>query len=152
MATWRLEPSTLHPPVLSADDVAAAEEILPWVLLELKAYVAKRDNATTAFSRTWDGKRIQVTFCARRPPRASYVCVHSPDAAEIHVEPEIVAVEDRLVVLRITVGPQDDVLNGLLRLPGRRRVRGAVADAPPAAARPLFLQCRRHGHTTALPH
>ncbi|CAN6218647.1 unnamed protein product [Urochloa humidicola] len=113
MATWRLEPSTLDPPVLSADDVAAAEESLPWTLLELKAYVSKRDNATTAFSRTWDGKRIHVTFCPRRPPRVSYVCVHSPDAAEIHVEPEIIAVEDRLVVLRITGGPQEDVQTNL---------------------------------------
>ncbi|CAL5086951.1 unnamed protein product [Urochloa decumbens] len=112
-ATWRLEPSTLDPPALSADDAAASEERLPLVLLELKAYVAKRDNATTAFSTTWDGQRIQVTFCPRRPPRVSYVCVHSPDAAEFHIEPEIVAVEDRLVVLRITVGPQEDVLKNL---------------------------------------
>lgn len=63
MATWRLEPSTLHPPAVSADDAAAVEESLPWALLELKAYVAKCDNATIAFSSTWDGKRIQVTFC-----------------------------------------------------------------------------------------
>jgi hypothetical protein len=104
----RLYPSTLHPPVLSADE-AAAEESLPWFLLELKAYVAKRDNATTAFSRTWDGKRIQVTLCPRRPPRVSYVCVYSPDAAEIHVEPRVLAVEDDLAVLSIIVGPQKDV-------------------------------------------
>jgi hypothetical protein len=113
MATWRLEPSTLHPPALSADDAAADEESLPWALLELKAYVAKCDNATTAFSSTWDGKRIQVTFCPRRPPRVSYVCVHSPDAAEIHVEPTVLAVEDDLALLRITVGPQEDVYNNL---------------------------------------
>uniref|UniRef100_K4A146 DUF1618 domain-containing protein n=1 Tax=Setaria italica TaxID=4555 RepID=K4A146_SETIT len=95
----RLYPSTLHPPDLSADDDAGAEENLPWFLLELKAYVAKRDNATTAFSRTWDGKRIQVTLCPRRPPRVSY----------IHVEPRILAAEDDLAVLAITVGPQKDV-------------------------------------------
>ncbi|XP_062181221.1 uncharacterized protein LOC133885514 [Phragmites australis] len=105
---WRLNPSTLNPPALSADDDAAAQEKLPWVLLELQAYVAKRDNSTTAFSKTWDGKQIQVTFCPRRPPRVSYVCVHSPDAAEIHIEPTILAVEDELVLLSIRVGPQED--------------------------------------------
>ncbi|RCV12845.1 hypothetical protein SETIT_2G300400v2 [Setaria italica] len=87
----------------------SAEESLPWLLLELKAYVAKYGNATTAFSSTWDGKRIQVTFCPRRPLRVSYMCVHSPDAAEIHVEPTILAMEDDLTLLGITVGPRDDV-------------------------------------------
>jgi hypothetical protein len=41
------------------------------------------------------------------------VCVYSPDAAEIHVEPKVLAVEDDLAVLRITVGPQKDLCKNI---------------------------------------
>ncbi|RCV20998.1 LOW QUALITY PROTEIN: hypothetical protein SETIT_4G103700v2, partial [Setaria italica] len=101
-----LYPSSLNPPALSADDAAAAQEKLPWVLLERKAYVAKRNNATTAFSVTCNGKPIQATFCPRRPPLVSYVCLHSPDVAEIHYEPSILAAEEEFVLLSVTVWPE----------------------------------------------
>jgi len=104
MSICGLHPSSAHPPALSADDAAAAQEKLPFVLVELKAYVAKRDNATTAFSETCDGKKIQVTCCLRRPPRVSYVCVHSPDAAEINMEPTVLATEEGFILIRVTIG------------------------------------------------
>ncbi|CAL5080181.1 unnamed protein product [Urochloa decumbens] len=109
---FRLLDATLNPPVLAADEEDAASQALPWVLLEVEAYVAKRENATTAFFETWDRKQIQVTLCPRRPPRVSYLCVHSPDA-EIHVEPKILATEDDLVLLRIAIGRQEDVTDNL---------------------------------------
>ncbi|CAL5047016.1 unnamed protein product [Urochloa decumbens] len=100
---------SLNPPALSGDDAAAAEEKLPWwVLLERDAYVAKRDNATTAFALTCNGKPIQVTFCVSRPPRVSYVCVHCPDPDEINTEPTVLATEQGFVLLSVTVGREGD--------------------------------------------
>ncbi|KAK3129400.1 hypothetical protein QOZ80_6BG0478930 [Eleusine coracana subsp. coracana] len=109
MATWKVHRDSFNPPALSAADDVAAEETLPWVLVELDAYVAKRENATTAYATTRNGKQIQVTFCLRRPPLVSYLCVHSPDA-EIPVEPTILATQDDIVLLRIIVGSEKDVL------------------------------------------
>nr|CAB3445528.1 unnamed protein product [Digitaria exilis] len=66
-------PSTTHPPDDDDDDAQqAADEKLPWVLLEHFLYVAKRENATTAYSDARDGPEIQLTVCARPPPRVSY--------------------------------------------------------------------------------
>ncbi|CAL5052095.1 unnamed protein product [Urochloa decumbens] len=93
-----------NPPAVSA----AVEDKLPWVLLERDAYVAKRDNATTAFALTCHGKPIQVTFCACRPPRVSYVCVHCPDPDEINTEPTVLATEQGFVLLAVTVGREGD--------------------------------------------
>lgn len=111
-------PSTTHPP--DDDDQAEDEKPLRWVLLEHLAYVAKRENATTACSD--DGPAsIQVTLCARRPPRVSYVCVHSP-RDDIANEPEIIATEDDLIVLRACLGSPADILsNNLEVLHGLRR-------------------------------
>ncbi|CAL5052092.1 unnamed protein product [Urochloa decumbens] len=101
---------SLNPPALSGDDAAAAEEKLPWVLLERDAYVAKHDNATTAFALTCNGKPIQVTFCPRRPPSVSYVCIHCPDPNEINTEPSIVATHEGFVLLRVAIGRKDEYL------------------------------------------
>ncbi|CAL5046543.1 unnamed protein product [Urochloa decumbens] len=108
MKIYGLHSNSLRPPALSAADEAAAagEEKLPYILLEFEAYVADRVNATTASSTTCDGKRVQVTLCPRRPPHVSYVCVHSPDAAEINMEPNVLAADGDLVLLRLTVGPK----------------------------------------------
>ncbi|KAG2562955.1 hypothetical protein PVAP13_8KG319100 [Panicum virgatum] len=86
---FRLQDATLHPPALSPDDGCA--------------YVAERRNATTAFSETWSGHRIQVTLFLARPPRVSYLCVFCPDLdhAVFPLEPKILATEDDLVLLRI---------------------------------------------------
>ncbi|CAN6201967.1 unnamed protein product [Urochloa humidicola] len=101
---------SLNPPALSAADDAAAQQKLPYVLLELKAYVAKRENATTAFALTCNGNPIQVTFCARRPPSVSFVCVHCPDPDEINTEPAVVATQEGFVLLRVAIGRKDGYL------------------------------------------
>lgn len=106
---FKLHPGTLNPPELTSDDDDAAAEYPPWVLLESQAYVAKRENATTAFSKTWDDKDIQVTVFPRRPPCVSYLCVYSGDG-EIPVAPKILAIEEHIIVLRITVSCQKGVL------------------------------------------
>lgn len=109
---FKLHPSTLTPPALTSDDGDSAAEYPPWVLLESQAYVAKRENGTTAVSKTWDGKDIQVTICPRRPPCLSYLCIYSSEG-EIPVEPKILAMEEDLIVLRITVSCQRDVLKNI---------------------------------------
>jgi hypothetical protein len=100
-----LHSNSLHPPTLSdTDDDAATLENLPYILLELEAYVTERDNAaTTAFSTTCDGKRVQVTLFPRRPPRVSYVCVHSSDGAKINMEPTVLAAEGDILLLCLIV-------------------------------------------------
>ncbi|KAL6838442.1 hypothetical protein ACP4OV_031687 [Aristida adscensionis] len=105
---YHLYDASLKPPALSAADDAAAREALPWVLLELQAFVSRRRNATTASTKTKDGEQISVTFFPRRPPRVSYICVDSPHA-EFPIEPQILAVEDDLVLLRLSVAPPNDV-------------------------------------------
>lgn len=104
MATDYFYRSTTNPP---ADD---DEEHVPWTLLELMPYVAKRENAATACCDSWDGKEIQVTLCARPPPRVSYLCVHSP-RDDMATEPEIIATDKDLIVLRVTFGSQEDLNN-----------------------------------------
>jgi hypothetical protein len=109
-----LEEATLHPPALwrrpEDDDDAAAG--IPWVLLDLEAYVADHRNATTAFSRSGSGKEIQVTFFLARPPGVSYYCVFCPgrDHTEIPIEPKILAMDEDLVLLRIVVSPEKELL------------------------------------------
>ncbi|CAN6310559.1 unnamed protein product [Urochloa humidicola] len=44
---------------------------VPWVLLDLHAYVADRENATSAYSEMSNGKAIRATISARRPRRSS---------------------------------------------------------------------------------
>ncbi|KAK3123429.1 hypothetical protein QOZ80_8AG0630750 [Eleusine coracana subsp. coracana] len=101
----------LRVPLLISDDDDAAAEYPPWVLLESEAYVAKRENSTTAFSKTWGNKDIQVTVFPRRPPRLSYLCVYSD--GEIPVEPQILAMEEDIIVLRITVSCQKDFMENI---------------------------------------
>ncbi|CAN6336798.1 unnamed protein product [Urochloa humidicola] len=110
----RLEKATLHPPVHwrrpEDDDDAAAG--IPWVLLDLEAYVADHRNATTAYSCSGSGKEIHVTFFLARPPRVSYFCVFCPgrDHTEIPIEPKILAMDEDLVLLRIIVSPEKELL------------------------------------------
>lgn len=107
------EKATLHPPALwrrpeDDDDAAVA---IPWVLLDLEAYVADHRNATTAFSHSESGKEIQVTFFLTRPPRVSYFCVFCPgsDHTEFPIEPKILAMDKNLVLLRIVVSPEKEL-------------------------------------------
>ncbi|CAN6327272.1 unnamed protein product [Urochloa humidicola] len=112
----RLEKATLHPPALwrrpEDDDGVAAG--IPWVLLDLKAYVADHRDTTTAYSLSESSKEIQVTFFLARPPRVSYFCVFCPgrDHTEIPIEPKILAMDENLVLLSIVVSPEKELDKG----------------------------------------
>ncbi|PUZ61442.1 hypothetical protein GQ55_4G277000 [Panicum hallii var. hallii] len=85
-----------------------ARSSLPWELLEREAPSPRAATPPPRSPIPCDGKLIQATFFVRRPPRVSYVCVHSPDAAEISVEPVVLATEGDLVLLRVSVGREGD--------------------------------------------
>ncbi|CAL5051186.1 unnamed protein product [Urochloa decumbens] len=117
----RLKKASLHPP--PAPDTG--RDIIPWVLLEYKAYVADRRNDTTAVAESRCGREIQVSFFAARPPRVSYLCVFCrPAATEEHqdeeeeevemipMEPQVLATDGNLVLLRIVVSPEKDIIGG----------------------------------------
>ncbi|CAL5028365.1 unnamed protein product [Urochloa decumbens] len=58
------------------DASASSPEDTSWVLLDLKAYIADRENSTTACAAmTSNDETIRVTFCAAPTPLVSYICV-----------------------------------------------------------------------------
>nr|CAB3479695.1 unnamed protein product [Digitaria exilis] len=63
--------------------------------------MGKGENVTTAVSKTPDNKHIQITFYPRVPPELSRFYIHSPDRADMYMEPRIVATEDDLTLLRV---------------------------------------------------
>ncbi|EAZ10064.1 hypothetical protein OsI_32368 [Oryza sativa Indica Group] len=100
---------TLRPPCHGGDP-SDADHPPEWVLLDFRAYVADRRNATTATARLGNGHAIQVTICAAPPPLVSYICAWSPtsDPAELfEMEPTVEAVNADLVLLRIHVLPYE---------------------------------------------
>uniref|UniRef100_A0A0E0B6I4 DUF1618 domain-containing protein n=1 Tax=Oryza glumipatula TaxID=40148 RepID=A0A0E0B6I4_9ORYZ len=100
---------TLRPPCHGGDPWDA-DHPPEWVLLDVRAYVADRRNATTATARLGNGHAIQVTICAAPPPLVSYICAWSPtsDPAELfEMEPTVEAVNADLVLLRIHVLPYE---------------------------------------------
>ncbi|CAN6340856.1 unnamed protein product [Urochloa humidicola] len=109
--------ASLHPPALDAGGDEDEADI-PSVLLEYNAYVADRRNDTTAVAKSRCGREIQVSFFAARPPRVSYLCVFCrPFATDEHqkmipMEPEVLGTEDNLVLLRIIVSPEKDLIDG----------------------------------------
>ncbi|KAI5017536.1 hypothetical protein ZWY2020_042424 [Hordeum vulgare] len=84
----------------------------PYVLIDQFAYLADRDNATTATTTTiMDSKLkgpIKVTFCAVAPPRVSYLCFHAADMdhAMFPSPPKIMTTETNggLLILMVVVG------------------------------------------------
>ncbi|KAF8662331.1 hypothetical protein HU200_056542 [Digitaria exilis] len=106
---------SFHPPALDAGRDGDEGEEIPSVLLEYKAYVADHRNNTTALAYSRCGREIQVTLFAARPPRVSYICVFCrPGPAEevIAMEPNVVATDDDLLLLRIVVSPHKDLTYG----------------------------------------
>ncbi|OEL37042.1 hypothetical protein BAE44_0001939, partial [Dichanthelium oligosanthes] len=73
-----------------------------WILLDLHAYIADRENATSAWGKMSGGKAIRVTFCTAPPPLVSYICVWCPHG-EIAMEPTVEAAEADLVLLRVSL-------------------------------------------------
>jgi hypothetical protein len=79
------------------------------VLLDVRAYFDDRTNASTAYAPLFKKHSIQVTLCMAHPPRVSFLAVHSSsvDAKEFANMPIVVATQDDLVLLRVTIGPHD---------------------------------------------
>ncbi|CAN6181560.1 unnamed protein product [Urochloa humidicola] len=78
------------------------------VLLDFRAYIDGRTNATTAWSNTRGGDRISVTFWPAHPPRVSHFSVFCPDlnpGDDFAEEPIIMAAEDDVVLLCVVLGP-----------------------------------------------
>ncbi|GJN29710.1 hypothetical protein PR202_gb17961 [Eleusine coracana subsp. coracana] len=94
-------PKSFCPPALP-DVVAAAYP--DRTLLTVRAYIANRENATTATSYTSDGYSIQVTFVAAEPPGLSHICVHFPEDPELFMAPRVVATQGNLILLAVCIG------------------------------------------------
>ncbi|EEE70206.1 hypothetical protein OsJ_30302 [Oryza sativa Japonica Group] len=76
----------------------------PWIVLDVRAYIADRQNATTATTSLTSGRKLQITICAAPPPLVSYVCAWSPNADPALVfakEPVVACVNADLVFLRV---------------------------------------------------
>jgi hypothetical protein len=79
------------------------------VLLDVRAYFDDRTNASSASAPLFKKHRIQVTLWMAHPPRVSFLSVHSSsvDAKEFTNMPIVVAAQDDLLLLRVTIGPHD---------------------------------------------
>jgi hypothetical protein len=76
----------------------------PWIVLDVRAYIADRRNSTTATIVLSNGRKIQITFCIAPPPLVSYICAWSPatdPAVFFAKEPAVGFVNDNLVFLRV---------------------------------------------------
>uniref|UniRef100_A0A0E0AND4 DUF1618 domain-containing protein n=1 Tax=Oryza glumipatula TaxID=40148 RepID=A0A0E0AND4_9ORYZ len=69
----RTEHLTLRPPCHGGDPLDAHQP-LPWILLDVRAYIADRRNSTTAAADLGNGHRIQITIFTAPPPLVSYIC------------------------------------------------------------------------------
>ncbi|KAF7055335.1 hypothetical protein CFC21_062879 [Triticum aestivum] len=101
---WSIPASSFQPPAV----IRAGARYAPWVLLDRKAYLAVRDNATTAEALTSTGRTVKITFCLADPPAISHFCVHGPEfrRGDFASEPLVVFSAKDLVLLRFafTVG------------------------------------------------
>ncbi|EAZ10051.1 hypothetical protein OsI_32355 [Oryza sativa Indica Group] len=94
---------TLSPPSSHGGD-AADHRPLPWILLDVRAYIADRRNSTTATIVLSNGRKIQITFCIAPPPLVSYICAWSPTtdpAVFFAKEPAVGFVDADVVFLRV---------------------------------------------------
>jgi hypothetical protein len=92
-------PASLCPPTL------AAASSCSWALLDLKAYIADRANATTAKDFTRAGHQIQAMLCLASPPLVSHLCVHctSLTPADFGTEPAILAHCDGFIFFKAAI-------------------------------------------------
>ncbi|CAL5081089.1 unnamed protein product [Urochloa decumbens] len=76
-----------------------------WVLLDLHAYIADRENATSAYAEMSNGKAIRATFCTPPLPLVSYICVWCPNLppTDLAMEPTVEAADADLVLLRVSL-------------------------------------------------
>ncbi|GJN40486.1 hypothetical protein PR202_gb29702 [Eleusine coracana subsp. coracana] len=101
------EPS-LHPPHHGFYRSEAEAPQTSWALLDLHAYIADRENYTSASCKTSDKTEIRVTFCAAPPPLVSYLCVWFPglkpeDLEKIVLDPTVEAAQSDLLLLEVSV-------------------------------------------------
>ncbi|KAJ1284026.1 hypothetical protein BS78_03G172200 [Paspalum vaginatum] len=87
---------TLRPPC-HGEDPTDADHTLPWILLDVRAYIADRRNATTACTELNDGHQIQITVCTAPPLLISYICAWSPTT-----DPALIFAEEPVVGRRCT--------------------------------------------------
>uniref|UniRef100_A0A0E0M4E9 DUF1618 domain-containing protein n=1 Tax=Oryza punctata TaxID=4537 RepID=A0A0E0M4E9_ORYPU len=126
----RTEHLTLCPPSHGGDPLDA-DEPLPWILLDVRAYIADHQNATTATADLGNGHRIQITIWTAPPPLVSYICAWSPtaDPARIFAKEIIVGcVNADLVFLRLY---SDQVYDLVYRAGGRPSLT-LIQDPDPA--------------------
>ncbi|GJN38484.1 hypothetical protein PR202_gb27530 [Eleusine coracana subsp. coracana] len=126
------------------------------ILLDPYGYISARENDTTARGRLSDGKRIQVTFWAARPPRVSCFTVHCPalSVGSFTDFPKILSTEDDLVLLRVSIRSQRDhhreaiSTDRFIYQAGTRTKRPELhrismpADIESSAELPVLLRCR----------
>jgi hypothetical protein len=87
--------SSFHPPDLGS---AAASTYPACVLLDRNAYIADRENGTTARAISRTGHTVKVTFCLVDPPAVSHFCVAGL-VEHLAEEPRVVSSEKDLVLL-----------------------------------------------------
>ncbi|CAN6162694.1 unnamed protein product [Urochloa humidicola] len=106
--------SSLRQPIHggNGEDTDPQFQLSGLVLLDFTTRIEERRNATTAYSWTREGHRIQVTFWLAHPPLVSYFSVYCTDLepANFPREPVIMATEDDLVLLRVVIGPRSAIL------------------------------------------
>ncbi|CAL5025207.1 unnamed protein product [Urochloa decumbens] len=99
--------ASLRPPAHDHQPPDEAGAPASCAVLDIRAYIAHRRNATTAYGRIINGHEIQVTFCVAPPPVTSYFCVWCPEPqnlTKLATEPRIIAAEADLVVLSVRLG------------------------------------------------
>ncbi|KAL6841106.1 hypothetical protein ACP4OV_029075 [Aristida adscensionis] len=111
-----IHPASLSPPALPSGAGDDDGDHPSWVLLDIRAYIADRPNATTAVSSTRDRHEIRASLCIARPPGVSYLCVHCPALApaDFGAEPCVLATAGDLVLFQAAicnpcVGFEDDM-------------------------------------------
>ncbi|CAL5017921.1 unnamed protein product [Urochloa decumbens] len=146
---------SLHPPCHGYKDAEASPEDTSWVLLDLNAYIADRENSTTADAAMSNGKTIRVTLCAAPTPLVSYICVWCPglQATEmLAMRPSIEAAESDLLLLHVIVRNKANFFvyktnGGRNRGPSLRPIQ----IPRPCRARPYTIALLGHRDVTVLP-
>ncbi|RLM74614.1 hypothetical protein C2845_PM15G16510 [Panicum miliaceum] len=99
-----IKPASLCPPAVAAGSASGLSSSR-WALLDLKAYIADRPNASTAKDFTRAGHEIQATLCFARQPRVSHLCVHCPALTprDFGREPTILAACDGFIFFNAAI-------------------------------------------------
>uniref|UniRef100_A0ACD6A925 Uncharacterized protein n=1 Tax=Avena sativa TaxID=4498 RepID=A0ACD6A925_AVESA len=109
----RMKMSSCRPPcVRLLMDTTTAIHGVAWCSSTSRLTSLNAANATTASCEMRDD--MGVTFCTAAPPLVSYFCVHSTGSLKLGhfaMEPEILASEGGLALLRVPLGDESDSLD-----------------------------------------